>query len=672
MAKSAKPSKDAPAKAAVAKKIKVKTPAEATSPALLEETGSYSRFTDFDIYLFKSGKHYTLYDKLGSHVVEHLGVVGTYFAVWAPNAGYVSVISDFNGWNKSSHALTARWDGSGIWEVFVPHIGRGEVYKYFIHSNVGGLHLEKADPFALWCEVAPKTASVVWDNWHEWQDADWMKNRRKHNALNAPYSVYEVHLASWLRDPADPTRFLNFREIADKLVPYVKDMNFTHVEFMPIMEAPYPPSWGYQITGYFSCASRMGTPQDLMYLIEQLHQAGVGVLMDWVPSHFPGDAHGLFNFDGTHLFEHADPRKGYHPDWKSYIFNYGRNEVRSFLISNALFWLDRYHVDGLRVDAVASMLYLDYSRKHGEWIPNEFGGRENLEAVSLFRELNEVIYKQFPDVQTIAEESTAFPGVSRPNYLGGLGFGMKWMMGWMNDTLKYFERDPMHRRWHQDQLSFSLVYAFSENFMLPLSHDEVVYGKGSLIGKMPGDEWQRFANLRLLFTYMFTHPGTKLLFMGGEFGQVREWNFEQSLDWHLLEAPTHKGAQDCLKQLNTLLRNEPALHDYNFSPEGFEWIDAADRENCVLSYSRKGVNPSDQLVVLLNMTPMPRHSYRVGVPSGGIWKEVFNSDATVFFGSGVGNGGALQTEEAAWHGRQQSLLLTLPPLGGVVLKKSAL
>jgi len=672
MAKSAKSLQAAPAKAAVAKKIKAKAPAESTSPAPLETAASYSRFTDFDIYLFKSGKHYTLYDKLGSHVVEHLGVIGTYFAVWAPNAGYVSVIGNFNGWNKGGHALTARWDGSGIWETFVPHIGRGEVYKYFIHSNVDGLHLEKADPFALWCEVAPKTASIVWDNWYEWQDDNWMQERRKHNALNAPYSVYEVHLASWLRDPADPARFLNFREIADKLVPYVKDMNFTHVEFMPLMEAPYPPSWGYQITGYFSCASRMGTPQDLMYLIEQLHQAGVGVLMDWVPSHFPGDAHGLFNFDGTHLFEHADPRKGYHPDWRSYIFNYGRNEVRSFLISNALFWLDRYHVDGLRVDAVASMLYLDYSRKHGEWIPNEFGGRENLEAVSLFRELNETIYKQFPDVQTIAEESTAFPGVSRPNYLGGLGFGMKWMMGWMNDTLKYFERDPMHRRWHQDQLSFSLVYAFSENFMLPLSHDEVVYGKGSLIGKMPGDEWQRFANLRLLFTYMFTHPGTKLLFMGGEFGQVHEWNFEQSLDWHLLEAPPHKGAQNCLRQLNTLLRNEPALHDYNFSPEGFEWIDASDCENCVLSYSRKGVNSADQLVILLNMTPVPRHSYRVGVTSGGSWKEVFNSDSVAFFGSGLGNGQTLQTEEVGWHGRRQSLLVTLPPLGGIVLKSTTL
>ncbi|TAG51138.1 MAG: 1,4-alpha-glucan branching protein GlgB, partial [Runella slithyformis] len=643
MAKSAKTPKTAAPEAAPPKKTRAKTVAE-VAPEVAVNAESYSRFTEFDIYLFKSGKHYNLYEKLGSHVVTHQGVVGTYFAVWAPNAGYVSVIGNFNGWSKSSHALTARWDGSGIWEIFVPNIGRGEVYKYFIHSNVGGQQLEKADPFALWCEQAHKTASVVWDNWYEWKDTNWMKERRQHNALNAPYSVYEVHLASWLRDPSEPTRFLNFREIADKLVPYVQEMNFTHVEFMPIMEAPYPPSWGYQITGYFSCASRMGTPQDLMYLIDQLHEAGVGVLMDWVPSHFPGDAHGLFNFDGTHLYEHADPRKGYHPDWKSYIFNYGRNEVRSFLISNALFWLDRYHVDGLRVDAVASMLYLDYSRKHGEWIPNEFGGRENLEAVSLFRELNETIYKQFPDVQTIAEESTAFPGVSRPNYLGGLGFGMKWMMGWMNDTLKYFQRDPMYRRWHQDQLSFSLVYAFSENFMLPLSHDEVVYGKGSLIGKMPGDEWQRFANLRLLFTYMFTHPGTKLLFMGGEFGQVREWNFEQSLDWHLLASPTHKGVQNCFKQLNTLLRNEPALHDYNFSPEGFEWIDVSDRDNCVLSYSRKGVNPADQLVVLLNMTPTPRHNYRVGVPSAGEWVEVFNSDTPAFFGSGLGNTGPIATE----------------------------
>ncbi|MFN4144829.1 MAG: 1,4-alpha-glucan branching protein GlgB [Runella sp.] len=672
MAKSAKTKKDeVSAKPSSPKSRKAAQPivthqVEEIAP---EGVAPYSRFSDFDIYLFKSGKHYKLYEKLGSHVVEYKGTIGTYFAVWAPNARYVSVIGNFNGWNRGNHPLSARWDGSGIWEGFIPHIGRGEIYKYFILSNHHGLELEKADPFALWCEVAPKTASIVWDNWYEWQDEGWMRERRKHNALNAPISVYEVHLGSWMRDPADPERFLNYREIADKLVPYVKEMGFTHVEFMPIMEAPYPPSWGYQITGYFSCASRMGNPQDLMYLIEQLHLAGIGVYLDWVPSHFPGDAHGLFLFDGTHLYEHADPRKGYHPDWKSYIFNYGRNEVRSFLISNALFWLDRYHADGLRVDAVASMLYLDYSRKHGEWIPNEHGGRENLEAISLLREMNEAAFKAFPDIQTIAEESTAFPGVSRPVYLGGLGFGMKWMMGWMNDTLKYFEKDPLYRRWHQDQITFSLVYAFSENFMLPLSHDEVVYGKGSLVGKMPGDEWQRFANLRLLFTYMFTHPGTKLLFMGGEFGQVREWNFQQSLDWHLLAAAPHHGMKECIKQLNVLLKNQPALYDYNFSPDGFEWIDSQDRENSVVVYIRKGLNPADSLVVVLNMTPKPQANYRIGVPSSGKWIEIFNSDSTSFYGSGVINAQAIESEDRKWHGRQHSISLHLPPLAGIILKK---
>ncbi|MFN8349098.1 MAG: 1,4-alpha-glucan branching protein GlgB [Spirosomataceae bacterium] len=637
----------------------------------LQAVENYSRFSEFDIYLFKSGKHYKLYEKLGSHVAEHKGVVGTYFAVWAPNAQYVSVIGDFNGWNRGSHPISPRWDGSGIWEGFIPNIGRGEVYKYFIKSHNHGKEIEKADPFALWCEVAPKTASVVWDTWYEWQDENWMRDRRKNNALNAPMSVYEVHLGSWMRDPSDPERFLSYREVADAMVPYVKEMGFTHVEFMPIMEAPYPPSWGYQITGYFSCASRLGAPQDLMYLIEQLHLAGISVLMDWVPSHFPGDAYGLYEFDGTHLYEHADPRKGYHPDWKSYIFNYGRNEVRSFLISNALFWLDRYHADGLRVDAVASMLYLDYSRKHGEWIPNEFGGRENLEAISLLREMNEAAFKEFPDIQTIAEESTAFPGVSRPVYLGGLGFGMKWMMGWMNDTLKYFEKDPMYRRWHQDQITFSLVYAFSENFMLPLSHDEVVYGKGSLLGKMPGDEWQRFANLRLLFTYMYTHPGTKLLFMGGEFGQAREWNFQQSLDWHLLQHAPHKGVNECMKALNAALKSQPALYDYNFSPDGFGWIDAQDRDNSIVAYMRKGLNPSDTVVVVLNMTPVPQHNYRIGVPSLGQWEEIFNSDAAHFYGSGVSNRKPLTAEAEKWHNQPQSLVLTIPPLAGIILKRKA-
>ncbi len=648
----------------------VPPPAEMPEPAApyFKPVEGVSRFSEFDIYLFKSGKHFKLYEKLGSHVMEHEGVIGTYFAVWAPNASSVSVIGNFNGWNKQAHALYPRWDESGIWEGWIPNIGRGEVYKYSIISN-NGEHLEKADPFALWCEVAPKTASIVWDTWYEWNDADWLEKRKETNKLNAPISVYEMHLGSWRRDPSDPERYLTYHEIADALVPYIQEMGFTHVEFMPIMEYPYPPSWGYQITGYFSVASRMGNPQELMYLIDRLHQAGIGVYIDWVPSHFPGDAHGLRRFDGSALYEHEDPRKGYHPDWKSYIFNYGRNEVRSFLISNALFWLERYHSDGLRVDAVASMLYLDYSRKHGEWIPNEFGGRENLEAISLLREMNEAAYKEFPDVQTIAEESTAFPGVSRPVFVGGLGFGMKWMMGWMNDTLKYFEKDPSFRKWHQDQLTFSLVYAFSENFMLPFSHDEVVYGKGSMINKMPGDEWQRAANLRLLYAYMYTHPGTKLMFMGCEFGQSSEWDFEKSLDWHLLDQGIHAGIKNCVKALNELYRAEPSLYEHSFSPEGFEWIDTQDRENSVVIYARKGLKAADSVVVVLNLTPVPRSDYRVGVLSEGDWSEVFNSDATDFGGSGVSNPYAVSSENQQWHGRSQSVRVNLPPLGVVVLKK---
>ncbi|GAB3172740.1 1,4-alpha-glucan branching protein GlgB [Telluribacter humicola] len=629
---------------------------------------SLSRFTELDIHLFREGKHYKLYDKLGAHVMEHNGVVGTYFAVWAPNASKVSVIGNFNCWNREDHPLSARWDSSGIWEGWIPNVGNGEVYKYFILSN-NGQHLEKADPFAFWCEVAPQTASIVWDTWYEWKDEEWMQSRKEKNKLNAPISVYEVHLGSWRRDPSEPDRHLTYKEIADSLVPYVKEMGFTHVEFMPVMEHPYTPSWGYQITGYFSCASRMGNPQELMYLIERLHQEGIGVYMDWVPSHFPGDPHGLYRFDGTALYEHEDPRKGYHPDWKSYIFNYGRNEVRSFLISNALFWLDRYHTDGLRVDAVASMLYLDYSRNHGEWIPNEFGGRENLEAISLLREMNAAAYGEFPDIQTIAEESTAFPGVSRPVFVGGLGFGMKWMMGWMNDTLKYFEKDPSFRKWHQDQLTFSLVYSFAENFMLPLSHDEVVYGKGSLVNKMPGDEWQRLANLRLLFAYMFTHPGTKLMFMGGEFGQPSEWNFQKSLDWHLLEQDSHKGIAECMKALNQLYRNEPALYEHSFSAEGFEWIDTQDRENSVLVYARKGVDPTQDVIVVLNLTPVPRQSYRIGVPTKGAWQEIFNSDSPEFYGSGKVNAKPATTENKTWHGKPYSITIDLPPLGATFFKK---
>jgi 1,4-alpha-glucan branching enzyme len=636
----------------------------------LKPVETITRFTEFDIHLFKQGKHFKLYEKLGSHVMEVEGITGTYFAVWAPNAAQVSVIGNFNGWNKGEHGLAPRWDSSGIWEGWIPNIGVGEVYKYFIISN-NGEHLEKSDPFALWCEVAPRTASIVWDTWYEWEDSDWMKIRKEKNKLNAPISVYEVHLGSWQRDPSDPERYLTYKEIAQTLVPYVKEMGFTHVELMPIMEHPYPPSWGYQITGYFSCASRMGTPQELMFLIDQLHQEGIGVYIDWVPSHFPGDAHGLYRFDGTALYEHEDPRKGYHPDWKSYIFNYGRNEVKSFLISNAIFWMDRYHTDGLRVDAVASMLYLDYSRKHNEWIPNEFGGRENLEAIALLREMNIAAYTEFPDFQSIAEESTAFPGVSRPVFVGGLGFGMKWMMGWMNDTLKYFQKDPAFRKWHQDQLSFSLVYAFTENFMLPLSHDEVVYGKKSLINKMPGDEWQRFANLRLMFTYMFTHPGTKLVFMGGEFGQTSEWNFEQSLDWHLLDFAPHQGMKECMKALNHIYKTEIALSEYSFSIDGFEWIDTQDRENSVLVYARKSSDTEQNLVIVLNLTATPRPDYRVGVLSGGMWEEIFNSDNTLFYGSGQLNAAPVKAENQLWHGKANSVRLNLPPMAAIVLKKTA-
>jgi 1,4-alpha-glucan branching enzyme len=628
----------------------------------------YTRFSDFDIGLFKSGKHFKLYEKLGSHVVEYGGVVGTYFAVWAPNAHYVSVIGNFNGWNNASHALYIRWDGSGIWEGFIPHVGNGEVYKYFINST-NGQDLQKADPFALRWEVAPRTGSIVADTYYEWKDENWMTNRYKHNALDKPYSVYEMHLGSWARNPESPDEFLTYVQLADKLAPYLEEMGFTHVEFMPIMEHPYYPSWGYQVSGYFAASSRYGTPQELMYLIEKLHQAGIGVILDWVPSHFPGDAHALYTFDGSHLYEHEDLRKGFHPDWKSYIFNYGRNEVRAFLISNALFWLERYHADGLRVDAVASMLYLDYSRKHGEWEPNIYGGNENLEAVSFFKEFNAAVYSNFPDVQTIAEESTSFTGVSRPVYAGGLGFGMKWMMGWMHDSIKYFSEDPINRRYHHDKITFSLIYAFTENFMLPYSHDEVVYGKGSMLGKMPGDEWQKFANLRLLYSYMFTHPGSKLLFMGSEFGQGTEWNFQRSLDWYVLEYPNHQGIKEVIKALNKLYREEPALYEKSFDWNGFEWIDGGNANESILIYQRNGNEVINNLVIVLNMTPIPHTEYRVGVPAEGKWVEVFNSDAEKFWGSGMENPRAVEAETVNWHGRAHSIKITIPPLAAAVFKK---
>jgi len=657
-------------KGTVLVKPKIVKAKKAEKPAATEYKAVevYSRFTDFDISLFKSGKHYKLYEKFGSHVIDFNGVTGTYFAVWAPNAQHVSVIGNFNGWNRSSHSLYVRWDASGIWEGFIPNIGDGETYKYYIQSS-SGESLEKSDPFALRWEVAPRTASIVADTYYEWKDNDWMDNRYQHNALDKPYSVYEMHVGSWARSPESPDEFLTYDQLADKLVPYIKDMAFTHVEFMPIMEHPYYPSWGYQITGFYAASSRYGTPKQLMSLVEKLHQAGIGVILDWVPSHFPGDAHGLYNFDGTHLYEHEDMRKGFHPDWKSYIFNYGRNEVRAFLISNALFWLDRYHADGLRVDAVASMLYLDYSRNHGEWEPNMYGGNENLEAVSFLKEFNEAVYSHFPDTQTIAEESTSFTGVSRPVYLGGLGFGMKWMMGWMHDSIKYFSTDSLFRKYHHNQITFSLIYAFTENFMLPFSHDEVVYGKGSMLRKMPGDEWQQFANLRLLYSYMFTHPGTKLLFMGDEFGQGNEWSFEHSLDWHVLEYPNHQGIKEVVKTLNHLYRDEPALYERAFEATGFEWVDGGNADDSILIYNRKGHEEANDLVVILNMTPNPHHDYRVGVPSKGKWSEIFNSDAKKFWGSGMENTKPADSETVSWHGRENSINITIPPLGAIIFKK---
>lgn len=628
----------------------------------------YSRFTDFDIHLFRDGKHFKLYEKFGSHEVEFNGQKGTYFAVWAPNATAVSVTGNFNGWNPGSHPMNVRWDESGIWELFIPGITLGEIYKYHI-TTANGKALEKSDPYALQSELPPKTASVVGTTWHKWNDHEWMVKRHEKNALNKPISVYEMHIGSWMRDIHNPDRFLTYREIAEHLVPYIKDLNFTHVEFMPVMEHPYYPSWGYQITGYFSACSRYGSPQDLMYLIEELHKNDIGVILDWVPSHFPGDAHGLYHFDGTHLYEHADPRKGFHPDWKSHIFNYGRNEVRSFLISNALFWLDRYHADGLRIDAVASMLYLDYSRKEGEWIPNEFGGRENLEAISFMKDLNEAVYSHFPDVQTIAEESTSFPGVTRPVFDGGLGFGMKWMMGWMNDTLKYFEQDPAYRQYHHQKITFSTVYAFTENFMLPFSHDEVVHGKSAMVYKMPGDDWQRFANLRALYVYMFTHPGTKLLFMGDEFGQTSEWNFSQSLDWHLLQYAPHSGMKQLVSSLNKLYRSEPALYENSFSAAGFEWIEVADNTQSVLVYWRKGFDPADDLVVILNLTPVPRPDYRIGLPAKGNWHVIFNSDEERFYGSGFSSNIVIKSEPIFWQNKPDSGAVSLPALSGLILKK---
>jgi|GEM_PF-32095 1,4-alpha-glucan branching enzyme len=625
--------------------------------------------TEFDIHLFREGKHYHLYNKLGSHLMEYMGTEGVYFAVWAPNAEKVAVVGDFNNWDRESHPMKARWDGSGIWEVFIPGAKKGSLYKYFIRSN-NGYEADKGDPFAFQWETPPNTASVVWDLENTWKDKVWMKDRQKKEGKPQPMSVYELHLGSWKRVPEDGLRSLTYLELAEQLPKYIKEMGFTHVEFMPVMEHPFFGSWGYQITGYFAPSSRFGTPQEFMQLIDSLHQAGIGVILDWVPSHFPSDLHGLHYFDGTYLYEHADPKKGFHPDWQSYIFNYGRNEVRSFLISNAVFWLDKFHADGLRVDAVASMLYLDYSRKEGEWEPNEHGGNENLEAISFLKEFNEVVYKEFPDAVTIAEESTAWPMVSKPTYIGGLGFGMKWMMGWMHDTLKYFSEDPINRKYHQNTITFSSNYAFTENFMLPLSHDEVVYGKQAILNKMPGDEWNKFANLRTLYAYMYAHPGTKLLFMGAEFGQTTEWDHDSSLAWHLTNENYHRQIQETFKELNKLYKKEPALYEKAFSYEGFEWVDIKDEENSIISFLRKGNDPKDNILVVCNFTPLPRENYRIGVEKAGKWKEIFNSDDARFGGSNVKNNGEIESTELSAHGQDNSLSLTIPPMGVIYLKKA--
>ncbi|MFL6649484.1 MAG: 1,4-alpha-glucan branching protein GlgB [Sulfurifustaceae bacterium] len=628
----------------------------------------FSRFSEYDVYLLKQGNHTRLYEKFGAHAVMCDGAAGAYFAVWAPNARQVTVIGEFNAWDPDAHALLPHDGDSGIWEGFIPGLEPRALYKFRIASRFGDFQIDKADPFGFFFESNGHTASIFWNLDYEWQDAEWMRDRGGRNALDAPMSTYEVHLGSWRRVPEEADRSLTYRELADWLPAYARDMGYTHVELLPLTEHPFYGSWGYQTTGYFAPTSRYGTPQDFMYLIDRLHQSGIGVILDWVPSHFPSDGHGLAYFDGTHLYEHADPRQGFHPEWHSYIFNYGRVEVRSFLLSSASFWLNVYHIDGIRVDAVASMLYLDYARKAGEWIPNRFGGKENLEAIAFLQELNRAAYREQPDIETIAEESTAWPMVSRPTHLGGLGFGLKWNMGWMHDTLSYFSKDPIHRKHHHNQLTFSIMYAYSENFVLPLSHDEVVYGKGSLFGKMPGDEWQKFANLRLLFGYLYAHPGKKLVFMGGEFGQRREWNHDASLEWHLLDDPRHAGVQRLVRDLNRLYRTEPALHRRDHEPEGFHWIDCCDAENSVISFVRR--DGADEIVVVCNFTPVPRPNYRIGVPRGGFWRELLNSDATTYGGAGFGNFGGVDSVPIPMHGEFHSVSLTLPPLGMLLLKRS--
>ena len=628
--------------------------------------------TDYDLHLLAKGDHFGAYEKLGAHPARRGGRDGTYFAVWAPNAKSVSVIGDWNGWDAGADPM-AMIGPSGFWEVFVTRVGQGALYKYMVCSKVNDHRQDKADPYGFASELRPLSASKVWDlGGYEWGDGEWMAQRRLRNSLSAPLSIYEVHLGSWMRapEPGGHGAFLNYRDLAEWLSDYCRRMGFTHVELLPVTEHPLDASWGYQTIGYFAPTSRHGTPQDFMYFVDRLHQRGIGVLLDWVPAHFPRDAHGLAFFDGTHLYEHADPRRGAQGDWGTLIFNYGRWEVRNFLVNSALFWLDKYHIDGLRSDAVASMLYLDYSRPPGDWIANPHGGKENLEAIEFLKHMNYWIYKKFPDVLTVAEESTSWPMVSRPVYLGGLGFALKWDMGWMHDTLRYFSKDPVYRKFHHNDLTFRMLYAWHENFVLPLSHDEVVHGKGSLIGKMPGDYWQKFASLRLLFGYMFAQPGKKLLFMGGEFGQFGEWTEERSLDWHLVEFPLHRGLQNWVRDLNHVYRGEPALHELDCEPGGFEWVDCNDPQQSVVSLLRRGRSAPETLLFVANFTPVPRRPYRVGVPTGGFWKEVLNSDASYYGGSGVGNLGGCHAHEHPWHGRPCSLELNLPPLGIVVFKKA--
>jgi 1,4-alpha-glucan branching enzyme len=622
-----------------------------------------------DVFLFNEGTHYQLYRHLGAHPVSRDKQDGIHFAVWAPNAESVSVIGDFNNWEPNTHKLKQIHAGSGIWEGIITNLEKGEKYKYHIQSRYQKYGVDKRDPYAFYGEKPPFTASVLWDLNYQWQDQIWMEERREKNRLDQPFSVYEVHIGSWQRKLQPENDFLNYRELATELAQYCNKNGFTHIELLPVMEHPFYGSWGYQTVGYFSPSSRYGTPQDFMYFVDYLHQQGIGVILDWVPSHFPGDEHGLVYFDGTHLYEHADPKQGFHPDWKSYIFNFGRKEVQSFLISSALFWLDYYHVDGLRVDAVASMLYLDYSRKEGEWVPNRFGGRENLDAIAFIKKLNETSYSYFPDIQMIAEESTAWPMVSRPIYLGGLGFGMKWNMGWMHDTLSYFARDPIYRKYHHQELTFSLLYAFNENFILSLSHDEVTHGKKSLLEKMPGDDWQKFANLRLLFGYMFAHPGKKLSFMGSEFGQRQEWQHDYSLDWHLLKFPYHDGMLKWVKDLNHIYRKEKALYEVDFDSSGFQWIESNDWSHSVLVFLRKSKNKKERILIACNFIPTPLYNYRIGVPDHGIWREFLNSDASFYGGSGQGNMGKIETVPVPMHGYDFSINITIPPLGILFLKK---